>query len=89
MSKLSASTLRRAFAQPRLLLATALILVGAAMALYATTPREQSRNAATAQPAQKSKHTNNIYIVQLQGAPVATYRGELPNLAATAPAQGQ
>ncbi|HEV3410643.1 MAG TPA: protease inhibitor I9 family protein [Chthoniobacterales bacterium] len=88
MSKLYASTFRRAFALPRLLLSTALILIGAVMALYAAAPREDVRPANTVQKS-KSSFTNNIYIVQLRSAPVVTYRGELAGFSATAVTPGQ
>ncbi|MDQ3119835.1 MAG: S8 family serine peptidase, partial [Verrucomicrobiota bacterium] len=97
MSTQQASKLRRAFALPRFFISAVLILAGAVMALYAASPGEESlpadpgEESPPADTSQKSRSdfTNDIYIVQLRGAPAVMYKGELPGLSATAVSLGQ
>ncbi|HEX8678480.1 MAG TPA: hypothetical protein VF683_00860, partial [Chthoniobacterales bacterium] len=85
---------RRRFAFLRIVVAAALLLTGAVMAVYAASPQSEEsspQNEASAAAAQKGKAvaTNDIYIVQMRGEPVATYRGGVSGLRATAPAPGR
>jgi len=66
-------------------LSFALVVLFAAVSIRA----QESQQSDEANQRKRDKAVNNLYVVQMGGAPAVDYRGDVPGLRATKPAKGQ
>src|SRR5882724_6657380 len=66
-------------------LSFALVVLFAAVSIRA----QESQQSDEANQRKRDKAVNNLYVVQMSGAPAVDYRGDVPGLRATRPAKGQ
>src|SRR6266850_1503270 len=66
-------------------LSFALVVLFAAV----STRAQESQQSDEANQRKRDKAVNNLYVVQMSGAPAVDYRGDVPGLRATRPAKGQ